>query len=331
MFAFGRTIRPPEVPNIPVTHMWDDDPFLQNSSSENADSGSDLEENSEAEIPPPLLQQYEDRTPMFFTFLIFGLTNGLNANTIMVGAYDYNTGNGYIISIPRDTRVAFERNNQKIVAAYNVGRLGGRGHDGGVSRMKMEVQTLVGFRPDFYICIDYDAFIRMVDAIGGVEIYVPFHMRYDDPLDNLHINIPAGMQMLDGHNSLHFARYRRGNFGRNTITDFQRIEHQQQVLNAVMEELLTPASILRLPEFFDIFDTYVDSNLSPGELAWFANQARRVNGESLHQYTLPIARSGGEPYWYEYPSEAEILELVNRTVNPLVRDITSEDLRIIRN
>lgn len=336
VLAFSRTIRPPEVPSIPTSIVWDDDPFAQNTPTENSnpsDSENDdppEDELLEPHIPPPQLQQYEDRKPMFFTFLIIGLNNGLNANTIMVGAYDYNTQQGYIISIPRDSRVDFERNNRKIVAAYQVGRLGGRGHEGGISRMGMEVRSLIGFTPDFYISVDYDAFIRMVDAIGGVEIYVPFHMRYDDPLDNLRINIPAGLQTLDGLNALHFARYRTGNNPQFTITDFQRIEHQQQVLGAVMRELLTPASLLRIPEFIDIFSTYVNSDLSYGELVWLANQGRAISGDSLHLYTLPMAGTCRE-FWYEFPDQAGILELVNRTVNPLVRDITSADLRIVRN
>jgi len=311
-------------PNIP-SH------GLSNSSSTNNETNTNSEYDTYNELPPPHLMQFEERKPNFFTFLIFGLTEGNHANTIMVAAYDANTRQGYLISIPRDTRVDFERTRRKIVNAYPVGMMGGRGHEGGVERMRHEVSTLVGFRPDFYISIDYDAFARVIDMVGGVEIYVPFHMRYDDPCQNLHINIPAGLQTLDGHNALHFARYRRGNSNSPTITDYRRIEHQQQVVDAVIRELLTPASILRIPEFINIFNTYVASDLTVGELTWFANQARHIGGlDALHMYTLPMLGTSGAPAWYELADRDGILELVNRTVNPLVRDITANDVRIVR-
>lgn len=323
-------IRPPDIPVIEVANSQP-----QERASTRLQAPGELREftsgDASDEELPPSLTQFEERKSLFFTFLIVGLTEGLNANTIMVAAYNGETNEGYIISIPRDSVVDVPRNIRKLSGAYATGRLGGRGHEGGINQIKYEVSTLIGFRPDFYISVDYEAFTRMVDDIGGIEIYVPFHMRYDDPLQNLHINIPAGLQTLDGRNALHFARYRMGNDRRQTISDYQRIEHQQQVLSAVAQELMTPASILRIPDFIDIFNTYVDSNLATGELLWFANQARSIGGmDALHLYTLPMLGTSGAPNWYELPDEEGILELVNRTVNPLVRDILAGDLNIVR-
>ena len=328
LFAVSSAVSPPEVPSISVDVVQANAP--RNGTSENL--GID---DSDAEpydtLSAPHLVHFEDRKPSFFTFLIFGLTEGNHANTVMVAAYDAETKQSYIISIPRDTRVDFQRNRRKIVSAYLVGRLNGGNHQDGAARLKYEVSTLVGFKPDFYISINYDAFTRVVDSVGGVEVNVPFHMRYDDPHQNLHINIPAGLQTLDGRSALHFARYRLGNDRRQSITDYQRMENQQQVLTSVVTELLTPASILRIPEFISIFNEYIDSNLTIGELTWFATQARHINSvSSLNVYTLPMLGTSGAPHWYELADETNILELVNRTVNPLVRDITSNDLRIIR-
>jgi len=323
-FAISNTVRPPEIPVIAaVPHI-----HTQMVSSEN-----DVDEGSDDELLPPQLLQFEERKPMFFTFLIFGLTQGLNANTIMVAAYDAQAGQGYIISIPRDTLVDVQRNSRKIVSAYPVGRLHGGGHEGGVERMKYEVSTLIGFRPDFYVSVDYEAFIRMVNSIGGVEIYVPFRMYYHDPFQDLYIDLQEGLQVLNGEDALRFARYRTGTPGISpTISDYQRIEHQQQVLAAVASQLLTPASILRIPELAGIFNDHVYSDLAMGELLWFANEARGLSGMSgaLHLYTLPMLGTSGAPSWYELADEEGILELINRTINPFIRDITAEDLRIVQ-
>jgi len=319
--AISNAVRPPEIPIIAAApHQFEL-------------SYSEPQEGTDDQLLPPQLLQFEERKPMFFTFLIFGLTEGLNANTIMVAAFDAEAQQGYIISIPRDTLVDMQRNSRKIVSAYPVGRLNGGGHEGGVARMRYEVSTLIGFMPDFYVSIDYEAFIRMVDAIGGVEIDVPFLMVYDDPYQNLHINLQQGLQVLDGEDALRFARYRQGNYGgpSPTISDYQRIEHQQQVLAAVARELTRPASILRIPEFASIFSDHVYSDLAIGELLWFANEARNIGGlDALHLYTLPMLGTSGWPSWYELADEKGILELINRTINPFVRDITAEDLRIVQ-
>ena len=330
-YAVNSTIRPPEVPSIPVATVNPGQPSTGNLTLSQILGDHQQEEEEEYTWLPPELLQFEERRPNFFTFLIFGLTEGNHANTVMVAAYDADAQQGYIISIPRDTRVDFQRNRRKIVSAYLIGNLNGGGHEGGAERMKYEVSTLVGFRPDFYISIDYEAFTSVIDSVGGVEIYVPFHKIYDDPWQNLHINIPAGQQTLDGRNALHFARYRMGNDRRLTISDYQRIENQQAVISAVVNELLTPASLLRIPEFVSIFGEYVYSDLDIGELMWFANQARHIGGlDNVHFYTLPMAGTSGAPHWYELADPSGVLELVNRTVNPLVRDITLNDVRIVR-
>lgn len=315
-YFLNNTIQPPEVPNIEVVYT-----YITNYNYENDETYV---------YEPPHITHFEERRPSFFTFLIIGINEGYNANTIMVASYDSISREANIISIPRDTIVDFTRNNRKIVASYQVGRLNGGGHKGGIDRVKQEVATIVGFKADFYIRVDYDAFKRMVDAVGGVEIYVPFHKIYDDPYQSLHINIPAGLQILDGVNALHFARYRNGNDPRLTITDYQRIINQQEVITSLVSRLITPSSLLRIPEFINIFNEHVYSNLSMGELLWFANQARGIGDLSyLNLYTIPMIGTSGAPHWFELPYEAGIISIVNETINPLVRDITTSDTRIV--
>jgi len=318
--AISNTVRPPDIPVVVAANIF------------HVDDTDIIEDGEDGHVlPPPRLQEFEERKPMFFTFLIFGLTEGLNANTIMVAAFDAEAGEGFLLSIPRDTKVDVQRNSQKIVSAYPVGRLHGGGHEGGVERMKYEVSTLIGFMPDFYISVDYEAFIRMVDAVGGIEINVPFRMYYHDPYQNLRIDLQAGKQTLDGEDALRFARYRTGTPGISpTISDYQRIEHQQYVLSAAFRELLTPASLLRIPEFVGIFNDHFYTDLAFGELLWFANEARTIGSlDALHLYTLPMYGTSGAPSWYELADKDAVLELINRTINPFVRDIAADDVRIV--
>jgi anionic cell wall polymer biosynthesis LytR-Cps2A-Psr (LCP) family protein len=155
-------------------------------------------------------------------------------------------------------------------------------------------------------------------------------MVYTDPYQNLHINIPKGLQTLYGQDALHFARYRRGNDSGRTISDYQRIENQQTVIQAVLNKLMRPASILRIPEFISIFSEHVHSDIKVNEMLWFAEQLNEIrnNPDALETYTLPTAGTSGAPDWFELLDEEAVIELINRTVNPYLREIGPEDLDI---
>jgi len=273
-----------------------------------------------------------DRKDDFFTFLIIGLDNGVNTDTIMVASYDGANREANIISIPRDSLVNVSRRVKKINAAFPSGTLNGGGRAGGIDQLRREVSTIIGFMPDFYVIIDMEAFIRIIDAIGGVYVYVPFNMRYFDPTEGLRIDIQRGSQHLNGAQALHFARFRLGGAGSRTISDYQRIENQQAIIHAALESLLRPASLLRIPEFLRIFNDNVHSDITAGNMIWFADELRELRGtDALKTHTLPTTGTSGLPMFYEFLCEEGILELVNRTVNPFTRNIESNDIDIIRN
>ncbi|MCL2198687.1 MAG: LCP family protein [Defluviitaleaceae bacterium] len=313
--------RPPSIP----THVEIRNPSTSGANI-NTQTSNNISGNTNEDIPPQILAVME-RKPLFFTFLLFALDSGNNADVIIVGAYDTVAEEAFVISIPRDTFIETNRRLRKPVAAYAVGRSGGGGHEGGVAMLKADMQTLFGFTPDFYLQTDYEAFVRMVDAVDGVEINVPFHMRYDDPIDNLRINIPAGTQVLNGRQALHFARFRNANPGFRAITDYQRIENQQQIIRALFDELMTPRTIARIPEFIRIYGEHVNTNLTYREKLWFGTQFVGSEDMTVSMYTLPMAYTRREG-WYEVPDREKVLELVNRTINPFTRDITAEMVRI---
>lgn len=280
-------------------------------------------------VLPQQVVQIMDRKEQFFTFLIFGLDHADLTDVIMLGAFDGKTRTGTVINIPRDTRVEAGRRLNKVNSAYPVGRLNGGGHEGGVAMLKQDMQLLFGFKPDFYVGIDYEAFVRMVDAVGGVEVEVPFHMQNTRPDSGVYIDIPAGLQLLDGEQALNFARFRNANQGFRAITDFDRIKNHQKIVYALFEELISPGTIALVPEFIRIYQDYVSTNLTTGELLWFAEQLSGIHGTTaLASYTFPIARTQREG-WYEIPCIDGVTELINRTVNPFIQDITADMLRIV--
>ncbi|MCL2617009.1 MAG: LCP family protein [Defluviitaleaceae bacterium] len=271
----------------------------------------------------------EDRKELFYTFLIMGLDDGINVDTIMVASYDGIENVASIVSIPRDTLVNVSRRHRKINVAYPAGRIHGGSAEAGIRQLKRELRSIIGFEPDFYIKIDFDAFVRIIDSVGGVDIDVPIHMRYEDPLQGLRIDIPAGMQRLNGEQTLQFARFRLANPGFRTISDFERVQNQQAVVQAMLSSLITPTSLLRIPEFISIFQENVSTNITASEMLWFASQLPDIHSSrALSTYTLPIARNSGPPNWYEFADIPATLQLVNSTINPFTMPITENDVDI---
>ena len=330
---WNHTVQPPDPPPIYVTLPENVRPIpREETTREPAFIAPEPDPADEdiLEALPPFVESEWERRERFFTFLIFGLDEGANTDTIMVAGFDEIAGRGYVISIPRDTRVDVQRRARKINAAYPVGRLNGGGHAGGVEQLKREVQTLVGFRPDFYVALKMDVVVEIIDAIGGVEINVPFHMRYtEDTCQDLYIDIPAGVRILDGINAMHFARYRYGDAGFRSISDFTRMQHQQQLLSALFRTMISPANIPRIPELVRLGNELLTTDLALNHLVWFGQKMALSTGpDALETFTLPIRGNTGRAPWYEYPDPQGILELVNRTVNPFTTDITLDMLRI---
>ena len=323
---WNRNVRPPQGPSFELMAM----PPIQRSLDPNADWHIDFEGDLGNFWPAPERFTDEDRREMFWTFLVIGLNEGTNVNTAMVASYCGITREANLISIPRDAPVHATRRGRKLSSSYLAGSGGGRGIEGGVLQVQRDVMGVIGFVPDFYVVIDYDAFFSIIDAIGGIEVYVPMRMRYDDPWQNLHINIMPGLQHMDSRTALEFSRFRRANRGYSSITDYQRIENQQAVVNAVLIGLLRPANILRIPELVNIFNDSVHTNLSLSDMMWFALELNHVRGtDALTMYTFQPVGPGRAPHYYEFLYAPGVLELVNGTINPFEQDIEAGDLNII--
>lgn len=271
-----------------------------------------------------------DRKKNFYTFLIVGLDHGTNTDTIMVASYDAVNKQANIIGIPRDSLVNVKRKVKKINGAYGSGTLNGGGKEGGINQLKREIKTVIGFVPDFYMVIDINAFVAIVDAVGGVEVEVKKTMKYYDPTENLRIDFEKGTQVLNGADALKFARYRKGTSSKNTISDYERIENQQAVVKGLMTEIIKPTNLLKIPEYIKIFTDNVFTDLSLTDLTWFAGRIKDItDADALSTHTMPTTGTSGLPMYYEYLDKDKIVELVNNTINPYTVEIKGSDLDIL--
>ncbi len=183
------------------------------------------------------------------------------------------------LSFPRDLWVDIPgMGSNKINAAFEGGIKGF-----GAQRVARTVTALTGIRIDHVLYVDLAGFEQVVNALGGVEMCVPYPMV--DPLTQL--DIPAGCQHFDGKTALAYVRTRHQKC--DTIPDFARISRQQQFLRAVLAKVLRPSEILRLPGLIRpiLHGLVVDAGLNPAELAYLAGQLQGVSTGNADFRTVP--------------------------------------------
>ena len=337
--VFSRALRPPEQRELiaaspdGANRQVDEEGFLI--------VGSDYYDGYDEKATHNAPSWAEERREYFWTFLIVGLNEGTNANTVMVASYCGITREANLISIPRDVPVHPTRNGRRLSSSYIIGARSGGGIEGGVAQMQRDVQTVIGFIPDYYAVIDYDAFFRIVDAVGGIEIYVPIRMRYDDPYQNLRIDIQPGLQHMDGLTALHFSRFRQSNPGSPypglPDGDLGRVRNQQAVINAIISRLLMPENLnpVRINEFINIFNENVHTNISFTDMLYFANELNHIRRtdnitDALTTHTFPTHSGMVNGISYQWLTPSTVVELLNSTINPFDGDISVGDLRIVR-
>jgi len=299
-------------------------------------------ENEEDDCPWPVYNAPHwaadaGRREYFWTFLIVGLNEGTNANTVMVASYCGITRRAELVSIPRDVPVHPTRNGRKIASSYIIGAARGGGVAGGIGRLQSDVKTVIGFVPDYYVLIDYDTFFTIIDAVGGIYIDVPIRMRYDDPCQNLYIDLHPGLQHMDGETALLFSRFRQANRGSGFPDmpggDLGRIQNQQAVISAVISQLLRFENLnpIRINEFVGIFNDSVHTNIPLRDVPFFATELRHISGlDALTVHTFPTQAAMRNGVSYQILTPSYVVEIINATINPFNDDFTVDCLQIVR-
>lgn len=224
-----------------------------------------------------------------FTFVVGAVDEDeTRTDALMVATMDTKDKTINVMNIPRDTMCNNTATgaSKKINAAYGMDT-GGKG--GNIEQTSKEIERLMGFRPDKYVIVNFDGIAAIVDAIGGVDYDVPFDMKYDDPSQNLHIDLKKGQQHLDGKQTVGFLRWRHNNDY--TVTVHQRregrVENQQKFLKALAGQVLQIKNVTKIRSIAEAVFKNVKTDFSAGELLWMGMQAMQIDNSSIQFFTLP--------------------------------------------
>lgn len=192
-------------------------------------------------------------------------------DTMMLFNYNPTSKSAKIVSIPRDTLVSNKGVNYKINSAYQ---------RGGEAKVKQIVENMLSVNINYIVKIDYEAFRGFIDAIGGVRVDIERDMIYDDPYQNLHINLKKGKdQLLDGGKAEHFFRWRKNNDGSGFVNgDLDRIKNQHKFLEKVVEKCTSPTIIFKVPKILDVIASNVGTNMPANKILYYGYKLLDLSG-----------------------------------------------------
>lgn len=218
--------------------------------------------------------------------------NGFLADTIILASIDTKGQLVHMTSLPRDLWVripAFEtvaEQHAKINAVHALGDRYDYPDSGGMGLLKSVVEDITGIPIHYWMRTDFEAFVKGVDAIDGIELYV--ENAFDDYMyprsgyENavweeryLHVRFDQGWQTMGGETALQYARSRHalGPEG----SDFARAARQQKVIEAFMNKVLTSETLFSLDRIQGLYNAVagnISTNISLGELPLFYRLAK---------------------------------------------------------
>lgn len=214
-------------------------------------------------------------------------SNAKRSDTMILASINPESGAINLLSIPRDTQVVIpgKKGFDKITHAYFYG---------GPQLAVRTVENFLDIPVNYYVTIDWKAFIEVIDILGGVDLYVENNMDYEDPYADLEIHLTKGYQHLNGEKAGQYVRFRHDELG-----DIGRVQRQQKFLKALSDEAFQVGTIVKLPALSSTIRQYVSTDMSMLDVIKLANSLKGFKSGALNAEMLPgqFATVDGLSYW----------------------------------
>ncbi len=276
-----------------------------------SEAASELEGLSTAQTVLVVGDDSGDELSAEFRDIGAGERQGHRTDTIMVLRIDPVGNRVTGINLPRDLFIPLcDGSRQRINAAWYVG---------GADCLVETVRDFAGIRVDHYIQVNFEGFVKIVNAVEGVPMYIEEPMN--DP--KAHLDLPQGCVVLDGRTALGFVRTRAD-------SDFGRIARQQRFIKELADRA-TSLSVLANPvRLFQTVDAIgdllvVDDGLSLGTMREFALTMRNVDSGDITMGTIPTVTDSSSGAYYEIPIESQTDDLLTAFRNGTLPQYLGEE------
>lgn len=213
------------------------------------------------------------------------------ADIIRLVRVDFVNARVTILEVPRDLWVEIPKISDhygitqgKLNQAYLYGNKGLGYYDDPGEGPGLLARTLnlnFGARPDHYLAVNMRTFESVVDAIGGLDIYLPYEISVRSKDNPKGFAIPEGQHHIDGETALWIARIRQ-------YHTFGRAENQNIVMCALRRKLLSPEVIPAIPELVRSFRSYIQTDFSPEQINQLACLATQMSGTNVVFASFPM-------------------------------------------
>lgn len=237
------------------------------------------EENEEVQEYEPEVWEGTERVNIL---LLGGDSRGISegetprSDTMIVVSVDPVSKQVHLLSVLRDTWVD--------IPGYGQGRINSAFALGGPYLAQKTISEWLGIPIQYHIFVDFEGFVALVDAIGGIDYYVEKDMYYSSRADGPEytIDLKEGQQHLDGREALQYVRFRY-----DALSDYARTERQRNFLTAVAEKVQSTSSIMKFPTILNEVKKHIETNISPGNLLKLGNLGFSVDTSKIESIQLP--------------------------------------------
>ena len=224
-----------------------------------------------------------------FTMLLIGIdstvdglqnADSFNGDSLIVVTFNPKTFTATMLSIPRDSYVPITcMNNVDNKITHSAGQ-------GGTNCVIKTVQNFLDVKIDYFMKINFTGVVELVDAVGGIDIDVPYNLCEQNSKRQFGENmvyIRAGYQTLNGEQALAYARNRKNNsnmcsaeWTQGERSDFVRAAHQQEVIQAILDKMKKLSSISDLENILKVVSRNLDTNMEQSTMFSFYNVFKDV-------------------------------------------------------
>lgn len=190
-----------------------------------------------------------------------GFQDGSRTDAMMLATFNAKEKSVKMLSIPRDSYVFIPSKgvNSKINHAHAWG---------GVKSSIETVEQLLGIDIHYYVKMNFNAFIEVVDALNGIKVEVPYEVtEFNSKDEHDQIHLKPGLQHLNGEEALALARTRK------LDNDIERGKRQQEIVKAIIKKSLSVSSITKYTDVMEAVGDNMALNISFNELTAFFNYA----------------------------------------------------------
>ncbi len=216
-----------------------------------------------------------------------GEDTGTRTDTLMLIKANSKDNSVDMISIPRDSYVSINGKMDKINAAHSYG---------GIDLTMDVVRNFLGINLDKYMVISFEAVIKGIDALGGMDVDVSDKV-------GAAMGISPGVHKMTGDQVLSYVRFRKGYQN----ADLGRINTQQDFLKQFIKEASKIENLPKLPIVYQAMKPYIKTNMSLKELSSLAMKFKSVDSSKLNSVRLEGEgfNMGGISYYKIYPESIE--------------------------